>query len=626
MIKKLKEQKLVYFVLCIAILLILFFWVKSNTSLAKIQANNTQIEDGEELIYYITVSYDYNNYYSSNAVVKVEDKLLDGLTFVRFANTTEDSLKPIGGPGNVIGGLDGLHYDENTRTISFELENIYESSFIKVGVVVRANSSFNREDIYNTAYASDGYQYIKSNSLHNYIGDENVETYKVQYVLNGVPEGIQIDAPNDAMYALGQNVIVEKDVNIDNYTFSGWTTNDVTVDNGSFTMPNKTVTFTGTVTKEEEPKYRVRYQINGKIPDDAYIPYNYDCYEGESVYLPTYSGNYFYEGYYYSFSGWEYPADLVFVDETDFIMPNKDVTVVGSFIKNKAQIHYYFGGNTWPKDESVYQMEEYYYPGENVHLKTYENTTCVDLDDNEFTCKFIGWNRDTDFIMPSQVVEVTGFWKKLSGTFIPEIESSITNEKESYKKGDTVLFKVLITNNEDYDLYDVYVKSELNGNKFIDRNTYNTLVSSSTRGNENDYSIEDDYLIHIDHIPAKSSQEVFLVYNVEENVDEVLTSKVEIVGARGTDGFYLDDQEHISSIDFNISSSSNEQNTNNETNTTSETNNTVIEKNETNTTIIPDNPSTPKTSDNAWIYIVSSIISLILIVVIFIIFKKKKKE
>mgnify|MGYP002509399003 CR=1 FL=1 len=49
-------------------------------------------------------------------------------------------------------------------------------------------------------------------------------------------DGIDIDANNEVSVAMEPTV--------EGYTFSGWTTTDVTINNGKFIMPNNNVTFT----------------------------------------------------------------------------------------------------------------------------------------------------------------------------------------------------------------------------------------------------------------------------------------------------------------------------------------------------------------------------------------------
>ena len=76
--------------------------------------------------------------------------------------------------------------------------------------------------------------------------------YSISYVYEGnVPAGAQEKLPstvNNVPYNSKQTVVAAP--TLDGWTFSGWTTGDVTVDNdGKFTMPNKDVTFTGSWTQ-----------------------------------------------------------------------------------------------------------------------------------------------------------------------------------------------------------------------------------------------------------------------------------------------------------------------------------------------------------------------------------------
>ncbi|QAT42123.1 S-layer homology domain-containing protein [Aminipila luticellarii] len=98
--------------------------------------------------------------------------------------------------------------------------------------------------------------------------------YNVTYSYMGtIPEGAPA-APATQRVALGtENVAVAAAPGLAGYTFSGWTTDDVTVTGGTFTMPKKSVAFTGTWT--EKDKFTVTYNAGSgtgtMTPDTAYV-------------------------------------------------------------------------------------------------------------------------------------------------------------------------------------------------------------------------------------------------------------------------------------------------------------------------------------------------------------------
>lgn len=88
--------------------------------------------------------------------------------------------------------------------------------------------------------------------------------YNVTYEYTGtVPTGAP-ELPKEASYKAGDLVKVAKAPTLAGYEFSGWTTSDATVgSDGSFTMPRKNVTLTGSWTLRSDLSYTVHYYWNG---------------------------------------------------------------------------------------------------------------------------------------------------------------------------------------------------------------------------------------------------------------------------------------------------------------------------------------------------------------------------
>ena len=87
--------------------------------------------------------------------------------------------------------------------------------------------------------------------------------YDVSYEYTGdVPAGAT--APATETYKYGtENIDVAAKPSVKGYTFSGWTTKDVTVsDDGKFTMPNNDVVISGTWAKRSDLTYTVNYYWN----------------------------------------------------------------------------------------------------------------------------------------------------------------------------------------------------------------------------------------------------------------------------------------------------------------------------------------------------------------------------
>jgi len=124
------------------------------------------------------------------------------------------------------------------------------------------------------------------------------------------------------------------------WTFSGWTTTDVSVTDGSFTMPDRDVTFTGSWTFTETGKYSVSYIVNGDEKPSDYVEQNgpKNQYAGTVLDMPNdlttaATANAAGVPGSWSFSGWTItsPDGLTANADGTYIMPDSDVTITGSW-------------------------------------------------------------------------------------------------------------------------------------------------------------------------------------------------------------------------------------------------------------------------------------------------------
>ena len=93
-------------------------------------------------------------------------------------------------------------------------------------------------------------------------------SYKVTYEYTGtVPEGTS-GLPGTVSYKYGTGVTVAAKANAPaGYTFHGWSTDNATVKDGAFEMPNHAVTLTGYFTANENTQYTIEYyqeDLDGK--------------------------------------------------------------------------------------------------------------------------------------------------------------------------------------------------------------------------------------------------------------------------------------------------------------------------------------------------------------------------
>ena len=91
-------------------------------------------------------------------------------------------------------------------------------------------------------------------------------SFKVSYEYTGTVPKNAPALPPDSTESVDSQVTAAKAPELAGYVFSGWTTEDVTVDaNGFFTMPNHDVTFTGSWSKRTDLSYTVVYKWNNQV-------------------------------------------------------------------------------------------------------------------------------------------------------------------------------------------------------------------------------------------------------------------------------------------------------------------------------------------------------------------------
>ena len=624
---------------------------------------NETVNEDSNFIYYIEVKYDEihsnrNTVYFSDSI-HVEDTLPEGLTFVEFiplnrngSGTSQSTCY------NVLGSPS---YNEQTRKITCDLNHMYRGCTFKLGIVVKTGTTNSRTDYYNTAKTNYRNKEYYSNTAHTYIGNEDASLHSVNYSFAGISNDELNYSIPEKRYSEGQEIILEKPEKVFGYKFVGWSSNDVTITDGRFIMPNKNVNIVGTYEFLNIPKHKVTFRIEGDGPKSFVLPKEREYYYNDKVALETIISDdafsHIFDDEYMLFD-FKYSNNVIVSDYDTFSMPDSDVTVSLIFEKVPYAIKYNFIGKIIPVDaelpkstisyadhllDSEYtdRLDElenydssyllYFSQGNNINInpsnttilygisthfygdkinliKDYKSTTCVNLETNSnVKCRFLGWLYNDEFNMPSRHLNIYGTWMEITGTFEPEIKVEVTNKKDFYKKGETVQFKTTITNTSDVDIKDLVVENKFKNQVFV----------------ENDkYTVNND-LITIKEIKANESINLYSTYVVGENTNREFTNELEIISASAEGGYYLENSDYTASTNFETRKTGDSTPVDN-------TNNTVIEKNETISTETNSTPSNethvPKTSDNAYIYILLLVGSLILIVAIIIVFIKNKKN
>ena len=517
---------------------------------ADLLESGTHVFEDDDLTYYINIYYDgkdVEGIESSDTVtadinsgyIYVEDKIPEGLIFNGFVETSSGTIGAVkrsdgtSCPGYVVDGVDGLVYDEDTHTVKFTVKNLQAGCMLTVGVKTKTPTladGVDRMDFYNTAQATEGLMTVVSNTVHAWIGSEDTEEatkYKVVYQYSGFVPSNATPLPSEKEYIGNSIVGVEAEANAVGYTFSGWTTSDVTVSNNTFTMPTTTVTFTGSFT--EVPTYMLSYEISGTTPEGYVVPSSQAYYEGMMVTLDSLKVGDVINGY--KFLGWT-ATEVTINDENSFEMPAKNVVITGSFEQVKYNVSYEFQGTILPSNaESLLPSVNSYAPGDVVTLEANPEASGY---------RFLGWYKEATFIMPEEDVVIYGEWALESGTFEPTIIYEVVNEKDYYKPGETIKYKVTVTNTAGYAITDVIVEEKNEKLKFV-----------SGTG----YTVETDRIAKISSIGANSSVDLYLEYTVGTNDSGTITSEVEIIGALASGNYTLNTEKtYKASVNVKIAS------------------------------------------------------------------------
>ena len=255
-------------------------------------------------------------------------------------------------------------------------------------------------------------------------GTWKINTHNVRYEYSGdVPSGAS-SLPTENSHNYNSTVSVAPIPTIEGYTFSGWNSEEVSIDNGTFTMPDKEVVLKGSWTINS---HNVRYEYSGNIPTGAPSVPSGQGYDYNSIVsladIPTMEG--------YTFSGWS--SEEVIIDNGTFTMPDKEVVLKGSWTINFHNVRYEYSGDI-PSGVPVVPSGQ-----------SYDYNSIVSLADiptmEGYT--FSGWSSEEvvidngTFTMPDKEVILVGNWiknkevKKEEPTiFIPEEKEKVLEQEE----------------------------------------------------------------------------------------------------------------------------------------------------------------------------------------------------
>lgn len=152
----------------------------------------------------------------------------------------------------------------------------------KAGEIQEADYTVKTEDISgdklsNTAELSYTYTATFDTGTHTATATATKEIAAVGVVSYQYESGSPANAPElpvSKSYREGATVTVEEEPALTGYVFNGWNTDDVGVNDGTFTMPNHSVTFTGSWTAKNDVSYMVHYYKDGtteKVSEDKIV-------------------------------------------------------------------------------------------------------------------------------------------------------------------------------------------------------------------------------------------------------------------------------------------------------------------------------------------------------------------
>ena len=578
--KRLKVKKSVLFIGLGLIVLTAFILLQFTRMELMENVTELQVDFDSELSYTLTVTYDGvdRNGDKSSALLNtdgkprivkidsgyiyVEDVLPEGLEFVKFNFEGNDNVvigaskqdDTVSGTckgyveNDSKGSTDpksnhGLHYDEASRKVTFKIKNLTAGCKLSVGIVTKTPKTIEgkKKDFYNTATAWEGSQLVYSNMVHAWIQKAEVTSKKVTYQFTGtVPNGVT--PPPEQEYVAGTTVGVAGNINVEGYTFSGWTILSplgLTVTNGKFTMPDSNVVLQGSFT--ENPKYDVTYRIEGEGPSNYVLPTTKQYYENATVKVDSMSPGDTFSGY--RFLGWNIEGIEVSEDK-DFVMPARDIEIVGKWEQIKYKVTYAFHEGVRPPNyqeilDEINSKDNTYAPGEKVILPKVEDVAPVGANNGYH---FQGWYESDGFTMPEKDVIVYGEWMIRKGVFAPTITKEIMDKKEYYRIGDVVKYKITVTNNAAYEIKNVQVKENHENAYFVSDGTMN-------------YQVRSNHLAEIASIPADGSGIVLAEYIVTESDKGIITNEVEIIGALADENNSLDTtKEYKDTAEFKVQS------------------------------------------------------------------------
>lgn len=526
--------------------------------------NDIEVEPNTVLTYYLNINYDgidINGVKSSNTktidlssdTMLIQDTIPKGLTFLEFVPTSD-------------GSIGAVKRSDNSTPCSGR-------------VIDDTNESQSTSGVWNSSHTEYTYHGLHYNS------NTGVVTFKVKDLQAGckLTVGIKTKTPPTVDDPDTEEIEKRRDF----YNFA------TILEKSTLNNSNIVHTYMG---NEFEDMYDVKYSYVG-IEDSISIPPIKKSAPGSVVKIdtpPTIEG--------YTFKEWS--SSDVTINDNSFIMPEKNVEISGTYVKNaQKKVTYVLQGEV-PKGYEVPDVKNYLV-NQTVKVDSMKSGDVY----NGYTFK--GWSssnvtisENNDFKMPTSDVVLQGEFEPIkhkviyqfTGSTMPANANDYLPKVKEYSENEIVKLETVpeLTNYEfsgwlhddDFKMPDsdvtIYGEWKKKSTKYL-LHMSQTFVGPSiasmddeiiirfTISNDNNFDISNvmikreanpdifsfkigkgyseisDKIFMIDSIPAHKSATIEFHWFINDDSVSMINSKFTILGATAPDGFELDELDSIES-------------------------------------------------------------------------------
>ncbi len=291
-------------------------------------------------------------------------------------------------------------------------------------------------------------------------------SYKVTYEYDDTEPENASALPAEKTYKYGAEVTVAPDATATGYTFVGWSTTDVNVVSGKFTMPAKAVTLTGSWMAGTATAYKIQHYTENL--DGSYQLADEEQKAGTTNTTVTASPK--------TFNGFTFDDTVTGTVKSGIIAANGSLVLKLYYTRNSYTVTYTDEAKTFAND-----VHPYVSFGDEV--PDYSRRTPSRTGYN-----FKGWNwyeLDADgkvvnsisapSVMPAYDLLAVARWERAGA----ELDIVKTVDQHRAQVGDTLTYTVTVKNISDRTLYDITVTDTMNG-KTVQLGTISKLRPGET--------------------------------------------------------------------------------------------------------------------------------------------------